>query len=203
MLAELRERHPIALRQRVVGRRDEHEVLLEQRLGGELEIVDGQVDDGEVEVPGLQLERERRRARLDHDGAHAGVLDPQPVEQARHEPAGGGADDAEAHVAAQLGAEARDVGPDRVELGLDAPRPGHHRGAFLGEPAGAAVDQRGAELVLEAGDVGRDVRLHGVERLRGAGERAVLRDGDQGLELAHVHGRQSATPIAQSDDQRH
>ena len=190
-------------RQRVVGWRNEHEVFLEQRLGGELEIVDGQVDDREIEVPGLELQRERSRACLHHDRAHAGVLHPEPVEQARNEPAGRGADDAETDVAGQLGAEARDVGPDRVEFGLDASGSGHHRGSFLGEPAASAIDQRGPELLFEARDVGRDVRLDGVEGLRGAGERAVFRDGNQGLELTYIHGCQSATPIARSDDQGH
>ena len=47
--------------------------------------------------------------------------------------------------------------------------------------------------------MGRDVRLHGVQRLGRGRERAVLGDGDEGCELAEVHRRQCVTLIAQSD----
>jgi hypothetical protein len=79
------------------------------------------------------------------------------------------------------------VGLEGVELALDAAGPGHDRLALLGERPAGAVDEGGAQLALEPGDVGRHVGLHGVERTGGGGEAAVLGDGEQGVELAEVH----------------
>src|SRR6476660_6953717 len=98
----------------------------------------------------------------------------EAVQEARHEPSGGRPDDPEPDVAAELGAEAGYVGSDRVELGLHTAGPCHDRGPFHGEPPGLAVDEGRFELTFEAGDMSRDVRLHGVQGLRGARERAVL-----------------------------
>ncbi len=187
VVAELRERDPVALGQGVIVGRDEHQVFLEELLGCQLDVVGGQVHDGEVEVPGQELERQRGGARFDHDGVDPGMVLTETVEEAGHEPSGGGPDDPETHVAAELGAEAGDVGPDRVELGLHPTRPRHDCGAFDREPPGLTVDEGRVELALEVSDMGRDVRLHGVQRLRRARERAVLGHCDEGLELADVH----------------
>ena len=73
------------------------------------------------------------------------------------------------------------------QLGLDAAGPGHHEFAGLGEQAGGSIDQRGAELLFEVGDVGGDVRLHGVEGTGGRREALVVGDGGEGGELAEVH----------------
>ena len=64
---------------------------------------------------------------------------------------------------------------------------GDHELAGLGELARRAVDELDAELALELFHVRRDVRLHGRERVGGGGERAVLGDGDDGVQLAEVH----------------
>ena len=135
------------------------------------------------------------------DGVDAGVLLAEPVEHAGHDPPGRGADHAEPHVAAQLGAEARDVGPDRVELGLHPPGPGDHRRAFRSETAGVAVDELDSELALEPRDVRRDVGLDGVEGLGRARERPVLGDGHECLQLANVHASPVCHPIARSDSE--
>ena len=79
------------------------------------------------------------------------------------------------------------VGGDRVELGLDAAGPVDDGLSLLGQAAGAAVDEGRAELLLEAGDVGADVGLHGGEGVGGGAERALLGHGDERLELAEVH----------------
>ena len=81
----------------------------------------------------------------------------------------------------------RHVGDQGVELGLDAPGPRDDRLALGGEVAGGPVDEGDAQLALEAGDVGRDVRLHGVQRPGRGREAAVVGDGDEGGELAEVH----------------
>ena len=108
-------------------------------------------------------------------------------EQQRHEPAAGGADHAEADVAGDVVRRRGHVGDQRVELGLDAPGPGDDELAGLGEPAVAAVDQGDAQLALEAGDVGRHVRLDGVQGPGRGREAAVVGHGGQGGELAEVH----------------
>ena len=51
----------------------------------------------------------------------------------------------------------------------------------LGELTGAPVNEDRAEFNLEFLDVRRDVRLHGRERVRRGGERAMLGDRDQGV----------------------
>ena len=80
-----------------------------------------------------------------------------------------------------------DVGDEGVELGLHPAGPADDGLALVGEPAGGAVDQGDAELPLEPGDVGGDVRLHGVQGPGRGREAAVLGDGDEGGELAEVH----------------
>ena len=53
----------------------------------------------------------------------------------------------------------------------------------LGAPP-AAHEHRNAELHLELPDLVGDVRLHGVERVGGGGERAFFGDGEEGVEVA-------------------
>ena len=56
-------------------------------------------------------------------------------QELRHQPAGGGADDAEAGSPADLGAAGGDVGGDVVELELDPPGPGDDELTVRGQPA--------------------------------------------------------------------
>ena len=79
------------------------------------------------------------------------------------------------------------VGGEGVELGLDAAGPLDHDRTLLGDLAGGPVDERDAELLLQAGDVGRHVRLHGVQGPGGGREAAVVDHGEHGVELAQVH----------------
>ena len=76
---------------------------------------------------------------------------------------------------------------DRVELADHALGAGDDEGAGFGELARGAVDELAAELELELLDVGRDVRLDRRERVGGGGERSVLGDGHDGVQLAEVH----------------
>ena len=79
------------------------------------------------------------------------------------------------------------VGRDVVELTKDAAGPLDHPGPVVGQLALGPVDEHRPELLLEAGDVARDVGLHRVQRPRRGRERAVVRDRDEGGELTHVH----------------
>ena len=69
-------------------RATEHQVFLEELLGCQLDVVGGQVHDGEVEVPVRGAGAREVVARLDHDGVDPGMLLTEAVEEAGHEPSG-------------------------------------------------------------------------------------------------------------------
>ena len=83
--------------------------------------------------------------------------------------------------------EFRDVRGDRRHFGEDPPGALDDDVARLGQGPGRAVDQLGGEFGLEAGDSVGNIGLDGPERLGGAGERAVIGDPDERLELANLH----------------
>jgi hypothetical protein len=160
---------------------------VEEHLGLELVVGDGQGHDGEVERAGLELGEQRGGGGIDDDDPELRVGFLRGLQQLGGEPSGGGADDADAGRAGDDVAHRGDVGDHGVELGVDPPHPLDHGQALLGEGAGGAVDQQDAQLLLEAGDVGRDVGLHRVQGARRGGEPAVVGDGDEGVELSEVH----------------
>ena len=142
----------------------QQEILGEQRLDHEFGVVDREVHDRRVQLPGEHVGHERRGRTLLHDHAYVGVALAEPVQEAGDQPAGGGADHADAGLARHVGVAARHVGGDVVDLVEDASGPLDDPCAVLGQSALGAVDERDAELLLEPGDVARDVRLHRVER---------------------------------------
>jgi hypothetical protein len=97
--------------------------------------------------------------------------------------------DPEPHGAAQPAAHGVD--------GLAARRGRRQRGARVGEerapgigqpdPAGAALEQRRAELGLQPPQRRRHGGLHDVQPVRRAGDPAFLGGGDERLELPQVH----------------
>ena len=109
------------------------------------------------------------------------------VHQAGDQPPGGGADHAHPDGAGHLVLAGGHVGQQGVELGQDAPGPGHDHRTLLGQPAVGPVDQRRAQLLLEPGHVGRDVGLDGAEVLGGGRERTVVADGGERLEVSEFH----------------
>ena len=174
---------------------DQQQVLGEQRLDGELRVVDGEVDDGGVEATAEEAGDERRRAPLGHDRAHAGVAGVERGEEPGEQPAGRGAEHAEAHVAGDLAVDRGHVGGDVLHLAQDPPGPLDDPLPVVGQPAVGPVDEGRAELPLEAGDVAGDVGLHGEQRLGGGRERAVVGDGDE--------RRSCRTPSSEDDSQHH
>ena len=116
-----------------------------------------------------------------------GVLGGQAFEQQWHQPTPDRVDDADTNGAGDLVAHGREVGSDRVELALDPAGSGGDRLPLAGEMAIRPIDERTTQLALEPRDVGGDVGLHGVEPPGGTRERAVLGDGQQNLQLSHVH----------------
>lgn len=105
----------------------------------------------------------------------------------RDEPAGGGPDDADANGAGDLMLKGSDVGLEGVDLGLDPPRPGNGEVTGARQASCRAVDEGRVELALQLLDVSRDIRLHGEQGVRGGGERTVVGDCDEGVELAKFH----------------
>ncbi len=177
----------VELGQGVAGGGDHDEVLLEERFHDDVVVVDGEVDHGQVEGAGQQLGEQRGGVALQDADAHLGVAPGHGGQEGGEQPASGGAEDSQADVAGDLVAHRGDVGHEGVELALDPAGPGDHGQAFLGEPARRAIHQDGAQLPLQAGDVGGHVRLHGVEPGGRGREGAHLVDGDEGGELAQIH----------------
>jgi hypothetical protein len=187
VLCHLGQGDAVAVGEGVTDRHHQDAVLVEQHRRGHVVVVARQVEHGEVELPVDELRAQRRRGRLDHHHAHAGVHGSHGLEQPGDEPARRRPDHPDAGAAGHLGAEGRDVGRERVEFGLDPAAPLDHDLALLGEAAGGPVDQEDAQLALEAGDVGRHVGLHRVQRLGRSRERPVVRHGDEGGELTQIH----------------
>src|SRR5437764_1187106 len=88
-----------------------------------------------------------------------GVPRRRGLEEVGGEPAGGGTDHADADGPRHLVAERGQVAEHRLELDAHAPGAGGDGLALLGELAGGTVDQHGADLALQPGDVGRHVGL--------------------------------------------
>ncbi len=173
----------------VVGAVDEQDqVLGEQRLDDEFGVVDREVDDGGVELPGQHPGHDRGRAALADDRMDPGMAFGDGTEQLRHQPSGGGADHPDAGVARHVGVERGDVGRDVVDLVEHAAGSFDDTDALVGEAAVGTIDQGDAEFAFELGDVARDVGLHGVQRPCGGREGAVIGDGDDGGQLSDVHG---------------
>ena len=165
----------------------QHEVLLEQEAGHQVPARDGQVEDGQVQLAAGQLGLEPGRVALDHHQAELGVTLAGHVHQPGDQPPGRRPDHPHPDGAGHLVLAGGHVGDQGVELGEDAAGPGHHDGALLGQPAVGPVEQGGAQLALEAGHVGRDVRLDRVEVLGRGGEGAVVADRGQRLKMPELH----------------
>ncbi len=197
---------PLTIVQGMAFGGDQDRFLVEQRVERDVRMVGGQIDDGEVEGAGDQLGHEAGGRGVEDDQIDTWMGVRQRLEQGGHRPAGHRPDDADPDPPDDLVAEGRDVGAQVLELGLDAAGPIDHGLPLVGEQPGRPIDAGGADLALEAGDVGGDVALHGVERSGRGRERAVVGDGDEHLELAEVHrpGRYliSQTTVGMMDGDR-
>ena len=102
---------------------------------------------------------------------------PHRVQRADRQPAG-------LHAGERL-----QLGLRGVELGERAPRAGdeHLAGLRHRDAAGRALDERHAELGLEAADLLRERRLRDVLARRGAREVALVRERDEVAQLAQIH----------------
>ena len=165
----------------------QHQVLLEEQPGHQVPAGDREVEHGQVELAAGQLGLEAGGGPLHDDQAELRMALAGHVHQPGDQPAGGGPDHPHPDGAGDLVLAGGHVGDQGVELGEDAPGPGHHHRALLGEAAVGPVDQRAAELPLEPGHMGRDVGLHRVQVLGGGREGAVVADGGQRLQVPQFH----------------
>ena len=187
MLAEVGHRDGLAVVQRMAGGGDQEAVLVEQRGRAEFGCVERSVHHRHVELAADELEGQRARGRIEEYDVHLGILRLEGVEEGRDEPARRRTDDAGADGAGHDVAHRRNVRRQRRELVVDPAGALDDDSTLLGELGGRSVHEDHPELVLETGDVGADVRLHGVQRLRRCREAAVLADGDECSELSLVH----------------
>ena len=111
---------------------------------------------------------------------------PEPRGEPVHPDARSGGD---AQLAVRPLARIGQLRPRRLELHEDVMRGVVEELALLGEdePAGVAMKQRDAQLLLERGDLPRYSRLREPERLAGVGEAARLGSGVKHLQLVPVH----------------
>ena len=162
---------------------EQHEVFREQGLDGDLGVVDRQVHDGGVELLADQPRDEVGGVALVHGDVHARVLPAEVPEELGEQPPGGGAEHAQARVAAHFVAPGGHLGGDVVEFVQHPAGLLDHDDTVVGEAAALTIDEYHAQLLLETGDVAADVALYRVERSGGCGERTVIRDRDQSGEL--------------------
>jgi hypothetical protein len=187
VVGELDEGHLFPLGEGVARRRDDDEVLLEEERHLDVGVVDGEVQQGEVEAAGGEGGEQGGGVALERRHPDVGVALRHGHEEGRHQPPPRGADDAQADAAGHVGAQRGDVGHQGGELARDPAAPGDHHLALLGEAAGGPVDEDDAELALEPGHMRAHVRLHGVEHVGGGRERPRVGDGGERSELAEVH----------------
>lgn len=111
-----------------------------------------------------------------------------------------GGDHPQGQAAAHLATDRGDFGgnpPGRFQrqARLAEQRLAGRRDPHLARPA---LEQPGAQLLLQAGDLVAERRLHHVAALRGAGEVAFLGEGDGEFELLEVHGLHRDTRLRSS-----
>jgi hypothetical protein len=184
----------VVLRQRDVER------VVEDVLEVDLVLVEDAarvVHEHEVELAGLQPRDALHRVGLGQRQLHAGVLPAESRDRLRHERGAGGGEGAQAQASAAQARDGLQLGLGVGQAGEDAVRVADQRLTGVGEPdpARIALDEGGAGLALEGGDLLRDGRLR-VAELRGRGrERALCGDLSEDLHPLDVEhkGSLSAT----------
>ena len=176
------------LGQRVADRHHQHQVLVEQGPSDDVGTGHRQVDDGQLEASSRELRLQRGRGGLDHGQVDLGMGDGHPFEQPGDQPPGRRTDHAEPDAPFNLVAEGGHVGHHGLDLAGDASGPLDDSLALLGQLTPMAVDQLDAELLLQPGDVVGHIGLDRVQGVGGQREASTIGDGDDGGELAKIHG---------------
>ena len=164
-----------------------HHVLLEQRADQHVGVSQGKIDNGQRQESAHQLRGQRGGRGVYHDEAYVRMGLGHGGVQRWHQPTGHGTDDAQTNVSHYVMAKCRDIRHQPFEFGLDTSGPGHHDLAFFGEATSGAIHQRCPQLFLQAGNMGTDVGLDGVELVGGSRERSTFGHGDEGSKLTKIH----------------
>ena len=175
------------MRERQQGDERLVEELMQADVRARIEPVDRQ--EGEVDRVRVQvLQHHLARLLLDHE------LDPgMPVveggEQAGEVERAGRAHRADHDAAGPDARELGQLGRGRLDLRERAPRTGHQPlpGRGQGDVPRGAVDERDADLVLEALDLLRERGLRDVQARRRAREVPLVGERDQVAQLAQFH----------------
>ena len=173
------------------GARGQDQRVVEERRRHHEGIGHGQHDEREVDLAGGDLGHQLVRAGLDDREVDAGMalveLDEGGRQGARDQ-AGRGAD---GETAAGHARERAGLGAGGLDVGQDALHEGEQRLAVGGEGdralAGAPVEERHAELVLEQADLAAQAGLGQVQAGGGPGEALLLGDGEGVGQLVQLH----------------
>ncbi len=171
----------------VVDGDDQDDVLFEQRLGDEVAARHGEGEHGQIETARRQLGLEAQRGAVGHDQMQPGMAFGELGQEHGHEPAGGGAENADPYVAGHRLAQGPDVGHEGVELTHDPIGPGHHDLSVGGETTRRPVYEGGPQFALQTGHVGGDVGLDRAQMVGGGGERSMLGHRHQRLQVSEFH----------------
>ena len=158
----------------MIVRDDQNSFFVKEWFRGQFGFAQRQVENRHRELAALKLRQQTCGRCIDNNQMNPRKLLFESAQQCGYEPAPRCSDDAEAHGAANVVAQRRHVGGNGLEFSLDAQRPQHDNLALGGEFTGAPVDEHSVELTLEARDVGRHVRLHGVKSARRGREASMF-----------------------------
>ena len=176
---------------RRAGRRDHHELFDEQRRHGESLGRRGIRcrDQGEVELAAGELVEQSARPLFREVQFDGRMLRVERAEHLGDEADAQGGGGAEPHPAALEAGEFGEFAPHRFGVGEHAARERQQRLARDRQRAAAAgaVEQLGAEILLERGDLAAQRGLGEVQLLGGTGEVAEAGHLDEAAQLLEVH----------------
>jgi hypothetical protein len=148
-----------------------------------------QDDQREVEVALGEMADEVLRAALLHVQVDAGVGGAKPRQDAGDQAGGEAGRGTEPHPAAAQPDQLLHLAAGGLDVGEDAARDRQQRGTGRGERdrAAGAVEQRGADVALQAVDLLAQRGLGDAEVGRRACEVTLIGDGDEVQELLELH----------------
>ena len=199
---QLRGRDPAPLRERVVARGDQHDLVDRERLAGQPLVVGHAAGDRHVGLMVEQLREDLGAVADVQADLELGMRVAEGPDQLRDEVVAGGGDRGDAQRRATLigrlerGAAALAEQPEHVRRVRRVRRAGGGRA----QATAVALEQLGADLALERRERGRHRRLRHHQLLRGRRHRPAPHDADERGELGQRdgHGASSARAAAPS-----
>jgi hypothetical protein len=175
-----------------LGERSE-EPLGQQRNRIEFVATDGERQDGDVDCAGSKTVEKNWRNLFDHSQSNLGKFARENCQAGRKEIRGNGGNDADGDGTTGELLAFDDVAFGGFQFAKDGVGAREKRLPKLGEPDGAAeaVEEAGAEFILQLEDLLGERRLGYVRLFRSAAERASLSYGAEVTELVEFHKRTS------------